>query len=203
MQLFPSHHDLFVTHEVMPLKNYHAKNQGLEIRFGWHDTPFGKALIMITDNKLCGLEFNDEGQEPDDILEQTMFDDMTRRWPKANYIENAPAIKPFANRIFNIDEWSCNKPLSVLLVGTDFQLRVWQELLKIPFAATSTYGDVAKQIGSPKAFQAVGGALGKNPIAFVVPCHRVMGKSGEITGYHWGLQRKENMLCWEKEQIET
>jgi AraC family transcriptional regulator, regulatory protein of adaptative response / methylated-DNA-[protein]-cysteine methyltransferase len=197
MQFSPSHHDLFVTHEVMPPKKYHTKDQELETRFGWHDTLFGKALIAIIDNKLCGLEFADEGQE------QTIFDDMTRRWPKASFIEDAPAIKPFANRIFNIDEWKSNKPLRVLLIGTGFQVRVWQELLKIPLAKTCSYFDIATQIGEPKATRAVGSALGKNSIAFIIPCHRVLKKSGAIGKYRWGKDRKSSILDWEAEQIEA
>ncbi len=184
-------HDLFVTHEAMTPGEYRVGGQGLSIRYGWHLSPFGKALVMITERGLCGLAFADHDEE------QAMFEDMAGRWPRAQYIEDIAATAPFAMRIFNPAEWSADRPLRVVLIGTDFELRVWETLLKIPMGRASTYSDVAGHIGKPKAARAVGAAVGKNPVSFVVPCHRVLGRSGALTGYHWGLTRKQAMLGWE------
>ncbi len=188
-------HDLFVTHEAMSPGEYRTGGQGLVIQYGWHVSLFGNALIMITARGLCGLAFADEGQE------QAIFEDMTRRWPKANFVQDVPATAHFATRVFNPTQWCASQPLRVVLIGTNFELRVWQTLLKIPLAKASTYSDIATRIGNPKAARAVGAAIGRNPISFVVPCHRVIGKSGALTGYHWGLTRKRAMLGWEAGKV--
>ncbi len=188
-------HDLFVTHEAMSPGEYRTGGQGLVIQYGWHVSLFGNALIMITARGLCGLAFADEGQE------QFIFEDMTKRWPKADFVQDSSVTAPLATRVFNPDQWCASQPLRVVLIGTDFELRVWQTLLQIPLAKASTYSDIATQIGSSKAARAVGAAIGKNPISFVVPCHRVIGKSGALTGYHWGLTRKRAMLGWEAGKV--
>ncbi len=123
-----------------------------------------------------------------------------RRWPLATYIESFAETAPFAQRIFDSTQWRADQPLRVVLIGTDFEVRVWETLLKIPMGRASTYSDVASKINSPKASRAVGAAVGRNPISFVVPCHRVLGKSGALTGYHWGITRKRAMLGWESGQ---
>jgi AraC family transcriptional regulator of adaptative response/methylated-DNA-[protein]-cysteine methyltransferase len=184
-------HDLFVTHEAMPPGTWKAKGEGLTISFGWHPSPFGKALVMATDYGLCGLSFADEGDE------EAAFKDMSQRWPNAQYTEDDRRTQPFAARIFSNERWQANDRLRITLIGTDFEIRVWEGLLKIPMGKATTYGALASHIGKPKAARAVGAAVGKNPISFVVPCHRVIGKSGELTGYHWGLNRKRAMLGWE------
>ena len=122
---------------------------------------------------------------------------MRSRWPKARYVEDFAATAPTARRIFDTKLWRPEQPLRVVLIGTDFEVRVWEKLLTIPMGQLTTYSDLAKKAGSPKGARAVGAAVGKNPICFVVPCHRVIGKSGDITGYHWGLTRKRAMLGWE------
>jgi AraC family transcriptional regulator, regulatory protein of adaptative response / methylated-DNA-[protein]-cysteine methyltransferase len=188
-------HDLFVTHEAMSPGEYRTGGLGLVIHYGWHSSLFGNALIMITPRGLCGLAFADEGQE------QAIFEDMTRRWLKADFVQDAHATAPFASRVFNPNQWCASQPLRVVLIGTDFELRVWQTLLQIPLAKASSYSDIATKIGNPKAARAVGAAIGKNPISFVVPCHRVIGKSGALTGYHWGLNRKRAMLGWEAGKV--
>jgi AraC family transcriptional regulator, regulatory protein of adaptative response / methylated-DNA-[protein]-cysteine methyltransferase len=188
-------HDLFVTHEAMPPGIWKAKGEGLTICYGWHSSPFGRALVMITDYGLCGLAFADEGGEA------AAFEDMRRRWPNAQYTEDIARTTPFANRIFANECWKANDRLRVTLIGTDFEIRVWEGLLKIPMGKATTYGTLAQHIGKPKAARAVGAAVGKNPISFVVPCHRVIGKSGELTGYHWGLNRKRAMLGWEAGRV--
>ncbi|WP_027682803.1 methylated-DNA--[protein]-cysteine S-methyltransferase [Rhizobium leguminosarum] len=184
-------HDLFVTHEAMSPGEWKAKGGGLIIRYGFHICPFGVALIMVTDRGLAGLAFSDSGDE------RACLEDMTCRWPNAEYVEDLQATVPYAARIFEPGKWSCDQPLRVVLIGTDFQVRVWQSLLKIPFGKAVTYSDIANDIGRPTAQRAVGAAVGANPISFVVPCHRALGKNGALTGYHWGLTRKRAMLGWE------
>ncbi|MBY5460224.1 methylated-DNA--[protein]-cysteine S-methyltransferase [Rhizobium leguminosarum] len=184
-------HDLFVTHEAMSPGEWKAKGGGLIIRYGFHICPFGVALIMVTDRGLAGLAFSDSGDE------RACLEDMTCRWPNAEYVEDLQATVPYAARIFQPGKWSSDQPLRVVLIGTDFQVRVWQSLLKIPFGKAVTYSDIANDIGRPTAQRAVGAAVGANPISFVVPCHRALGKNGALTGYHWGLTRKRAMLGWE------
>ncbi len=188
-------HDLFVTHEAMSPGEWKAKGGGLLIRYGFHPSPFGLALIMITDRGLAGCAFADAGEE------KACFEDMSRRWPNADYIEDSAATAPYASRIFDADKWKSEQPLRVVLLGTDFQVRVWQSLLKIPLGKAVTYSHVAQDIGQPTASRAVGAAIGANPISFVVPCHRAVGKSGALTGYHWGLTRKRAMLGWETGKV--
>lgn len=199
-------HDLFVTHEAMSPGDYKTGGEGLVIRYGFHPSPFGTALIMATDRGLAGIAFSDDGAPAGTGRhkgEAQLFDrehamtDMTSRWPKARYVEDQAATAPYVRRVFDPAQWRPEEPLRVVLIGTDFQIRVWEGLLKIPFGGGSTYGDLAHQIGKPKAARAVGAAVGRNPVSFVVPCHRVVGKSGELTGYHWGLTRKRAMLGWE------
>ena len=184
-------HDLFVTHEAMSPGEWKARGGGLTIRYGFHASPFGQALVMATDRGLSGLAFADLG------CEQPALDDMMRRWPNAEYVADQEMTSPYVHRVFDRSNWSCDQPLKVVLIGTDFQVRVWQSLLKIPFGKAVTYSDVARDIGQPTASRAVGAAVGANPISFVVPCHRALGKSGALTGYHWGLTRKRAILGWE------
>lgn len=188
-------HDLFVTHEAVTPGSYKAKGKGLIIRYAFHPCPFGKALIMITQQGLAGLAFADAGDEA------TTLADMTSRWPNADFVEDSEATRPYRDHIFQTDNWQADQPLRVTMIGTDFEIRVWETLLKIPFGGATTYSAIAEQIGNPKASRAVGTAVGKNPISFVVPCHRVLGKSGNICGYHWGLTRKRAILGWERGQI--
>jgi AraC family transcriptional regulator of adaptative response/methylated-DNA-[protein]-cysteine methyltransferase len=184
-------HDLFVTHESMSPGEWKTGGEGLTIAYGFHPAVFGTALVMATDRGLCGLAFADPGEE------RASLDDMRRRWPRANYVEDSARTAPLTARIFDKQQWRSDRPLRVVLIGTDFEVRVWETLLRVPMGRATTYSDIANSIGKPKAPRAVGAAVGKNPISFVVPCHRVLGKSGELTGYHWGLTRKRAMLGWE------
>ena len=188
-------HDLFVTHEAMSPGEWKAKGSGLRIRYGFHPSPFGLALIMITDRGLAGVAFTDPGGEV------PCFEDMANRWPNAIYSEDVAATEPYAARIFDPSRWNGDQPLRVVLLGTDFQVRVWESLLKIPLGKAVTYSHIANDIGQPTASRAVGAAVGANPISFVVPCHRAVGKSGALTGYHWGLTRKRAMLGWETGKV--
>ncbi|GEC34063.1 6-O-methylguanine-DNA methyltransferase [Sinorhizobium fredii USDA 205] len=184
-------HDLFVTHEAMSPGEWKARGAGLTIRYGFHPSPFGTALVMITDRGLAGLAFADAGEE------RESFEDMARRWPNATYLEDSAATARYAARIFNPERWCAEEPLNIVLIGSDFQIRVWQALLNIPLGKATTYSKIAGEIGQPTASRAVGAAVGRNPISFVVPCHRALGKGGELTGYHWGLTRKRAILGWE------
>jgi AraC family transcriptional regulator of adaptative response/methylated-DNA-[protein]-cysteine methyltransferase len=187
-------HDLFVTHEAMSPGDYKTRGKGLTIRYGWHVSPFGIALVMATDRGLAGLAFADMGGE------RAAFEDMARRWPNATYVEDVSATQPYAARIFDPSRWRSDEPLRVMLIGSDFQVRVWEALLRIPMGCARTYSAIASEIGRPDAPRAVGAAVGANPISFVVPCHRALGKSGALTGYHWGLTRKRAILGWEAGQ---
>ena len=191
-------HDLFVTHEAMSPGVWKAKGDGLTIRYGYHPSPFGIALVMITERGLCGLAFDDPSDSPD--YRRDAFEDMAGRWPKATYVEDSAATAHYANRIFDPSRWRAEEPLNVVMIGSDFQVRVWQALMTIPLAGAVTYSDIASDIGQPTASRAVGAAVGRNPISFVVPCHRALGKSGDLTGYHWGLTRKRAILGWEAGQ---
>jgi AraC family transcriptional regulator of adaptative response/methylated-DNA-[protein]-cysteine methyltransferase len=184
-------HDLFVTHEAMSPGEWKAGGEGLTITYGFHPCPFGMALVMTTPRGLAGLALADAGKE------SAALRDMKSRWSKAKYVEDFASTAPTARRIFDAALWRKDRPLRVVLIGTDFEVRVWEKLLDIPMGKLTTYSDLAARAGSPKAARAVGAAVGKNPICFVVPCHRVIGKSGELTGYHWGLTRKRAMLGWE------
>jgi AraC family transcriptional regulator of adaptative response/methylated-DNA-[protein]-cysteine methyltransferase len=188
-------HDLFVTHEAMSPGEWKSGGEGLTLYFGFHSSPFGHALIMATDRGLAGLAFADPG------VERATLSDMQRRWPRAHYVEDAARTGPIAQRVFDPTQWRSQQPLRVVLIGTDWEVQVWEALLQIPMGRLTSYSGLASKVSNPAAARAVGAAVGKNPIAFVVPCHRVIGKAGKLTGYHWGLTRKRAMLGWEAGQI--
>ncbi len=187
-------HDLFVTHEAMSPGEFKSGGEGVTMSYGFHPSPFGLAIVVSNERGLAGLGFGDPGEE------KAMLADMMGRWPKAAYAENSAQTAQLAARVFNPDLWRPDRPLRIVMIGTDFEVRVWETLLGIPMGKCSTYSDIANKIGKPKAPRAVGAAVGKNPMSFVVPCHRVLGRSGDITGYHWGLTRKRAMLGWEAGQ---
>jgi AraC family transcriptional regulator of adaptative response/methylated-DNA-[protein]-cysteine methyltransferase len=182
-------HDLFVAHEALSPGDY--RRDDLVLRYGFHTSPFGEAIVVAAPRGMAGLGFVDDGNR------ERALADMARRWPRAQLIEDEGAIAPYARRAFDPALWRPEAPLRVVLIGTDFELRVWETLLSVPMGRATTYSDVARKIGRPKAARAVGAAVGKNPISFVVPCHRVLGRSGALTGYHWGLARKQAIIGWE------
>jgi len=188
-------HDLFVTHEAMSPGEWKSGGEGLTVYFGFHPSPFGSALVMATERGLAGLAFADPGEE------RAALADMKARWPRAAYVEDSARTAVVAKRIFDPSQWQPSQPLRVVLIGTDWEVRVWETLLQIPMGRLVTYSDIAGKVRSPAAARAVGAAVGKNPVSFVVPCHRVVGKSGELTGYHWGITRKRAMLGWEAGQV--
>jgi AraC family transcriptional regulator of adaptative response/methylated-DNA-[protein]-cysteine methyltransferase len=188
-------HDLFVTHEAMSPGEWKAGGEGLTLAYGFHPSPFGDALVIATERGLAGLAFAD----PDERY--SALADMQHRWPRAQFHEDPARTAPLARRIFDPAQWREDQPLRVVMIGTDFEVRVWETLLRIPVGRVTTYSDIAMTLHAPKAARAVGAAVGKNPLAFVVPCHRVIGKSGDLTGYHWGLTRKRAMLGWEAGRV--
>lgn len=184
-------HDLFVAHDALSPGEFKARGAGVLMRWGVHESPFGRAVLVATDRGLAGLAFAEAGEEGHAL------EDLMRRWPAAGHVEDAAATAPYAARIFDPRRWSGEVPLRLVLIGSDFELRVWRALLRVPPGRATTYSDIAQSIGRPKAARAVGAAVGRNPLSFVVPCHRVLGRSGALTGYHWGLTRKQAMLGWE------
>jgi AraC family transcriptional regulator of adaptative response/methylated-DNA-[protein]-cysteine methyltransferase len=191
-------HDLFVSHEAMTPGDYKRRGEGLEMAYGFHASPFGEALLIATERGLAGLAFVDEdkGQSREDALA-----DMMQRWPKARYVEDPAKTAPHARVIFQPTEWGKDRPVRLVMIGTDFDVRVWEALLKIPVGRAVSYTDIARHIGSPAASRAVGSAVGRNPLSFVVPCHRVLRGDGSLGGYHWGLTRKRALIGWETGRV--
>ncbi len=185
-------HDLFVTHEAMPPGVFRAGGAGIDMVWGAAPSPFGIAVITATDYGISGIGFADGETSVD-----AAFEDLANRWPKARFTRDDARIAPLAARVFDPMKWDPAQPVRVVLIGTDFEVKVWETLLQIPCGRATTYQTVANHIGRPTAARAVGAAVGKNPISFVVPCHRVVGSTGALTGYHWGLPRKRAILGWE------
>jgi AraC family transcriptional regulator of adaptative response/methylated-DNA-[protein]-cysteine methyltransferase len=186
-------HDLFVSHEAMTPGDYKRRGEGLDMTYGFHASPFGEALLIATDRGLAGLAFVDEDKGQ---TRQEALADMMQRWPKAHYAEASQKTASHARQIFG-SEWSREQPIRLVMIGTDFDVRVWEALLKIPMGRAVSYTDIARHIGSPAASRAVGSAVGRNPISFVVPCHLVLRGDGSLGGYHWGLTRKRALIGWE------
>ena len=185
-------HDLFVTYEAMPPGVFRAGGAGIDMIWGVAPSPFGLAVVTATEYGISGLGFADQ-----DMSIDAAFADLANRWPNARFSRDDARIVPLVAGIFEPSRWSADHPVRVVLIGTDFEVKVWETLLKIPCGRATTYSDVARSIGKPSASRAVGAAVGKNPISFVVPCHRVVGTSGALTGYHWGVPRKRAILGWE------
>ena len=177
-------HDLFVTWEAMTPGDYARGGAGLTITYNHADTPFGDALLMATNRGLCGLAFTA------DMGPAVAMRDLIARWPKASYV--AGDLSP---RVANIFDGQGQVPLH--LIGAPFQIKVWEALLRIPSGHVTTYGEIGRAIGHAQAVRAVGTAVGRNPIGFLIPCHRALRKTGGLGGYHWGLPVKRAMLAWE------
>ena len=191
-------HDLFVDHEAMTPGDIKRRGAGLTIHYGFHPTPFGEAVLLATDRGVAGLAFVDEdaGQTRPQALA-----DMTSRWPAAAFVEDAGRTAPHVARIFEPALWRGEQPVRLVLIGTDFEVRVWEALLRIPMGRAVTYADIARHLGQPTAARAVGSAVGRNPISVVVPCHRVLRGDGNLGGYHWGLTRKRALIGWERGRL--
>jgi AraC family transcriptional regulator, regulatory protein of adaptative response / methylated-DNA-[protein]-cysteine methyltransferase len=187
-------HDLFVTHEAMTPGDYKRRGEGLSISYGFHACPFGDAILMVTERGVCGLGFINEdlGETRAEALA-----DLQRRWPRASYTLAPDQTAPHAAQIFQPEAWRADRPVRLVMIGTAFDVRVWEALLRIPIGRAVSYTDIARHLGQPTASRAVGSAVGRNPISFVVPCHRVMRGDGSLAGYHWGLTRKRALIGWE------
>ncbi|GAB4242504.1 MAG: methylated-DNA--[protein]-cysteine S-methyltransferase [Elainellaceae cyanobacterium] len=184
-------HDLFVTLEAMSPGEFKAGGVGLTIHYGIHDTPFGQALIATTARGICNLHFLDASTP------EAAAQILRAEWTGAEIIYDSQATQAINDRIFNPTGFSDRKPLPLLVKGTNFQIQVWRALLNLPFAGMATYQTIANLIERPTAARAVGNAIGSNPIAYLIPCHRVIRESGELGGYHWGAERKAVILGWE------
>ena len=181
-------HDLCLKIEAMTPGEYAKGGDGLVIDYGFHPSPFGTALVMATAKGVCGLAFGDEGEE------KAMLADMQARWPRAAYAKAPERTAKYAAAIFGAKK---KGDLHLHLLGTPWQIKVWEALLAIPEGKMSTYGAIAAHVGNSAASRAVGAAVGRNPVSWIIPCHRVLGSSGALTGYHWGVTRKRAMLAVE------
>jgi AraC family transcriptional regulator of adaptative response/methylated-DNA-[protein]-cysteine methyltransferase len=181
-------HDLFLRWEAMSPGDFARGGEGLTISWGWFESPFGPALVMGTDKGICGIGFAAE------MGSDTAFEDLRQRWPKAEYTQNAELLRPWVLAAFGTDPQA---EAPIYLIGAPFQIKVWEALLRIPTGHVTTYSELANAVGHPKAVRAVGTAVGRNPISFLIPCHRALRKSGELGGYHWGLPVKRAILAWE------
>ncbi len=189
-------HDLFVNTEAVTPGEYKSGGAGLAIRYGIHPSPFGKCLIATTERGICNLSFVDAS-------EGKAIDNLVAGWLQAEMIEDYKTTAPLVTRIFSDVSTRLNPglgtgtPLKLHLRGTNFQIKVWEALLSIPIGAVTTYEHLAQQIGNPKAVRAVGSAVGHNPIAYLIPCHRVIRKSGDFGNYLYGSARKKVILARE------
>jgi AraC family transcriptional regulator, regulatory protein of adaptative response / methylated-DNA-[protein]-cysteine methyltransferase len=184
-------HDLFVTCEAVTPGEYKARGAGLTIRYGFHPTPFGDCLLAITHRGLCSLSFVSNGDQ------YSAFKSLKAGFPAADFKEDLQATLPYIQRIFSSSAGDDSIPLHLHLLGTNFQIKVWEALLHIPQGQAVTYGDIATMIGEPAASRAVGRAVGSNPIAVLIPCHRVLRKLGSFGDYRYGTARKKALLGWE------
>ena len=185
-------HDLFVRWEAMSPGEFARKGDGLDVFWGWFDSPFGPALVMGTAKGICGLAFASEtGTE-------AAMDDMVSRWPRANFTEDPMRLKPLVDAAF-----AQKGETALHLIGAPFQIKVWEALLQIPSGQVTTYSEIAGAIGRPRAVRAVGTAVGRNPVSWLIPCHRALRKSGALGGYHWGLPVKRALLAWESARAEA
>jgi len=179
-------HDLFLRWEAMTPGDFARAGGGLTIRWGWFPSPFGEALAMATARGLCGLAFAGEtGRE-------AAFADLAGRWPAARLVEDPGAIAPWVEAAFRQEGQA-----RLHMIGAPFQIKVWEALLSVPTGHVTTYSEIARAIGNPRAVRAVGTAVGRNPVSWLIPCHRALRKSGGLGGYHWGLPVKRAMLAWE------
>jgi len=182
-------HDLFVTTEAVTPGQYKSRGAGLTIHYGLHPTPFGECLIGLTERGICNLSFVQD-------TEGDAIDELVAEWKQAEMIEDYDATAPLVEPIFDMSR-RADHPLSLYLRGTNFQIKVWEALLRIPLGQVTTYGQIASGIGHPGALRAVGTAVGHNPVAVLIPCHRVIRKLGEFGNYRYGTARKKALLAHE------
>jgi AraC family transcriptional regulator of adaptative response/methylated-DNA-[protein]-cysteine methyltransferase len=184
-------HDLFLRWEAMSPGEYARGGEGLEIAWGWFETPFGTALAMGTARGLCGVAFAAEAGRG------AAMADLRARWPKARFVEAPVRVASWVEAAFG-----GAGEARLHLMGGPFQIKVWEALLQVPSGHVTTYSDIAAAIGHPRAVRAVGTAVGRNPVSWLIPCHRALRKAGGLGGYHWGLGVKRAMLAWEAARLE-
>jgi AraC family transcriptional regulator of adaptative response/methylated-DNA-[protein]-cysteine methyltransferase len=182
-------HDLFVAVDAVTPGEFKDRGEGITIRYGFHDSPFGLCLLGLTERGVCALAF------VDDDTRHTTLDGVATRWPEADVVVDQSTTRATVDAIFTSDR--PDRPVSLDLRGTNFQLKVWEALLRIPPGALASYGDVADSIGQPTAQRAVGAAVARNPVAYLIPCHRVIRGSGAFGSYRWGAERKKAIVGWE------
>ncbi len=188
-------HDLFLRWEAMSPGVFAQGGAGVTIYRGWFDSPFGAALVMGTENGICGLSL------AADMGAEGAMADLCSRWPEATFVDDPARLHPWVSAAFGERGGEDKAPL--VLVGAPFQIKVWEALLHLPTGHVTTYGEIAKAIGNPRAVRAVGTAVGRNPIGYLIPCHRVLRASGDIGGYRWGLPMKRAMLGYEAARADT
>jgi AraC family transcriptional regulator of adaptative response/methylated-DNA-[protein]-cysteine methyltransferase len=184
-------HDLFVTLTAMTPGEFKQGGAGLTLQHSVHASPFGDYLLAVCERGICALRFL-MGASSAEVVQE-----LRAEWPRAELVERPEATRPFAERIFPLRKPRTIQPLSLFVKGTNFQLKVWEALLRIPSGTVATYEDIAQSLQMPRAARAVGSAVGDNPIALLIPCHRVIRKTGAFGDYRWGLARKRAMLTWE------
>ena len=189
-------HDLFLRWECMSPGDFARRGEGLTIFWGWFDSPFGLALVMGTEKGICGIGFASETGEA------AAMEDMISRWPGARFVEDPMMLRPWALAAFGANGQE-REVAPLYLIGAPFQIKVWEALLQVPSGHVTTYSEIAQAIGKPRAVRAVGTAVGRNPISFLIPCHRALRKSGGLGGYHWGLPVKRAILAWESARADA
>ncbi len=185
-------HDLFVTFEAASPQEYRTGGEGIELLYGFHETPFGLGLISVSERGIAYLSFIDSEAEKADALSE-----LKAMWSGANHIEDNARTKTIMADVFQKPDAKNAKPVHLLVKGTNFQTQVWRALISIPQGTVLSYGDIAKALGKPNSSRAVGSAIGKNNLAYIIPCHRVINESGIMSSYRWGSTRKELMLARE------
>jgi len=187
-------YDLFTTLEAVTPQEYKQQGSGILVHYGFHETTFGLALIGVTERGICWLSFLQADEEPRAELEK-----LKTHWHNSVFMEDGELTEKFINRIFG--NANSKQPLHVFVKGTNFQIKVWEALLKIPIGSVTTYQTIASTIRSPKAMQAVGSAVGSNHIAYLIPCHRVIRKDGILGEYRWSPARKKSIIGWEMAKV--
>jgi AraC family transcriptional regulator of adaptative response/methylated-DNA-[protein]-cysteine methyltransferase len=182
-------HDLFVNVEAVTPGEFRRRGENLKIRYGFCSTPFGECLVAVTDRGITNLVFVQPGSRA------TLVRDLKTQWKCADVTEDSAAMRPYMEKIFAPGRSGCK--VDLFIKGTNFQIKVWKALLRIPRGAVISYGDMAQQLDMPKAARAVASAVANNPIAVLIPCHRVILKSGAFGGYRWIGTRKKAILAWE------
>jgi AraC family transcriptional regulator of adaptative response/methylated-DNA-[protein]-cysteine methyltransferase len=188
-------HDLFITWEAVTPGEFKLRGEGLQISYGFQPTPFGEVLLGTTDRGICNLSFvMPSGQS-------AALDTLRRSWPKASLVEDPSKTEPLVAEIFRSFGYNLDHPLHIYLSGSNFQLKVWEALLGVPSGNVVSYRDIASYLGDPKASRAIGNALAHNPVAVLIPCHRVINSLGEFGKYHYGEARKVALLGWEMSKV--